>query len=540
MRAPRRDLVAAGVAVAAALALAGCTAGGAGSSGEAGDLATGAAGELVDGHWDPADAEVAQAQPIDLASGSVVIDRPGAYRLSGDLADGQVLVDTAQDGLVQLILDGASITSGDSSAINVQSADEVVIILAAGSDNSVTDAAAYAQPGEEPDAAIFSKADLSIAGDGALTVAGRAGDAIASKDGLELVGGSVTVVAADDAVKGRDYVRLSGGSLTVTAEGDGVKSTNADDPGAGYVLWDGASGDIDAGTDCVQAATDLLVTSGQMRLTCGDDGLTGDASASVTGGEIDILASYEGIEAPVVSISGGRIAVTASDDGINAAASSTAEDSAGDAAGDGDGDGGGAAEPGQPGGRDRGGRPGGGGPMGGGMGGWAIQEGVSLSISGGEVEVRAGSDGIDANGPGVISGGRVVVYAPGRGMDGPFDIAESGPTITGGEVWAFATEPLGGSSGGRFGGSMGGQINSPTAESTQAWVAAQFAGPVEAGQEIALTGPDGQTLAAITVADAVTALVVSAPGIEDGAEYQLSAAGQTATASAGQSEPDPG
>ncbi|MDR0627357.1 MAG: carbohydrate-binding domain-containing protein [Bifidobacteriaceae bacterium] len=500
--------------------------------------------ELLEGHWQSSDGDFDQATMIDLGAqaDSVLIDQPGAYRLTGDLADGQVLVDTAQNGTVQLVLDGANITSNRSGAINIQSADEAVIILAAGSSNTVTDAATYDQPDEEPDAAIFSKADLSIAGDGSLTVSGRAGDALTSKDGLEFVGGDITIEAADDAVKGRDYVRLTGGRLTINAAGDGVKSTNAEDPGAGYVLWDGAGAVIDAQTDCVQAATDLLFSTGQVELTCGDDGLAGDRSATVEGGQIEILASYEGIEAPVLSISGGEISITASDDGINAAAAST------EAASTADGEFAGPAQPADPdstdgtGGadvpnRNERGRPGrgggggdwrGGGGGGGPLGGEAIQDGVSLTISGGDIVVWAGSDGIDANGPGLISGGKVVVYAPARGMDGPFDIAESGPTITGGEVWAFA---VGGEAGGRLVGGAGG-INPPTAESTQAWLTAQFSEPVQAGQEIVATAADGKPVASLVVNQAVTDLLLSSPAVHEATEYHFSAANQSVTASA--------
>jgi hypothetical protein len=441
-------------------------------------------------HWDAADAEYSDARQIDLADGPAVITSPGAHRLSGTLSQGQVTVEVEQRGLVQLVLDGAHVTSEDSSALVVAAADEVALILAPGSDNSLTDAAAYADAGEEPDAALFSKADLTIAGAGALRVTGRAGDAIASKDGLVIAGGEVVVEAADDAVKGRDYLRVAGGRLAIEAGGDGLKATNAEDPGAGYVLLEGGEVTIDAASDCLDAATDALISAGSATLTCGDDAVHGDARLVVEAGEVNVKDCYEGFEAPILVVAGGQIDITARDDGLNAAASSADEDTANLPGDD-------AARPGRPGDRGRGGGGFGGGARG-------VQEGVELVISGGRVTISAGFDGIDANGPGAISAGEVTVYAQARGMDGPFDIAEAGPTITGGTVVVYAT------------GGRASAIAAPTGASTQGWTSADVA--LAAGETAQVTEADGAVVAELAPDRAVVALFYSAPGIAPGAD----------------------
>ena len=52
----------------------------------------------------------------------------------------------------------------------------------------------FANPTEdEPNAAIFSKADLTIYGGGSLTVTGNFNDGIASKDGLIIASGTIAV-----------------------------------------------------------------------------------------------------------------------------------------------------------------------------------------------------------------------------------------------------------------------------------------------------------------------------------------------------------
>jgi hypothetical protein len=502
------------VAVVLALGLAGCAGAstgdpapfGASATGDpaaTGDPPAGVAQALINalpGHWSADKAEYGQTQTIDLANGSAKIDAPGAYRLTGRLADGQVTVAVKKKGLVQLVLDGADITSQTSAAINVEAADEVVIILADGSSNAVTDAAVYAEPDGEPDAAIFSKVDLSIAGGGALEVAGRAGDAIASKDGLVIAGGQLTVTAADDAVKGRDYLRLAGGQVTIEAGGDALKATNADDAGAGYVLLEGGAVTAKAAADCVDAATDALVTAGSAVLTCGDDAIHGEARLVVDGGAIDVRQSVEGLEAPVLVLAGGEIRIVASDDGLNAAASSEDSEDSEDSDGADAGGGGRGFAPGR-------------GAMG-------VQEGVSLSITGGEIWIEAGSDGIDANGPGVIAGGLVTVYAQANGMNGPFDIAEGGPTITGGTVVAYGT------------GAGRGAILSPDQSSTQTWVAASWAEAASGLVEV--TDQTGAVIVSLETDQSVSAVVISAPGLLAGDVYTLALGGLAVQTTAGE------
>ncbi len=49
------------------------------------------------------------------------------------------------------------------------------------------------------------KADLTIGGNGSLMAHANYNDAIASKDGLEITAGNITVNALSDGIRGRDY-----------------------------------------------------------------------------------------------------------------------------------------------------------------------------------------------------------------------------------------------------------------------------------------------------------------------------------------------
>ena len=111
-------------------------------------------------------------------------------------------------------------------------------MLADATENTISDGASYvfADPvDDEPNAAIFSASDLTISGNGSLTVEGNYNDGIASKDGLTIAGGSITVSAVDDGIRGKDYVVVEDSVITIDAQGDGLKSDNEED--ATSTMW---------------------------------------------------------------------------------------------------------------------------------------------------------------------------------------------------------------------------------------------------------------------------------------------------------------
>ena len=75
---------------------------------------------------------------------------------------------------------------------------------------------------EEPNAAIFSKDDLVIAGTGKLTVNGNFNNGIASKDDLKITGGDIFVTAANNGIKGKDSLVIANANITVDAVGDAL------------------------------------------------------------------------------------------------------------------------------------------------------------------------------------------------------------------------------------------------------------------------------------------------------------------------------
>jgi hypothetical protein len=108
----------------------------------------------------------------------IAITSAGTYSISGNLDEGQIIVNTKDQETVRLIFNGVDITCSWSSPVYIKNAIKTVITLADGTDNFVTDGNSYIveestiknSESIEPNAAIFSKDDLTINGRGSLTV----------------------------------------------------------------------------------------------------------------------------------------------------------------------------------------------------------------------------------------------------------------------------------------------------------------------------------------------------------------------------------
>ncbi|MFY1637935.1 carbohydrate-binding domain-containing protein [Solwaraspora sp. WMMB335] len=489
-----------------------------------------------------ADATVDESQVVDieLTGESVTITDGGTYRLQGTLDDGQVTVD-APDATVRLVLDGVRITSSTGAAIAATDADHLVVVVADGSENTLSDTDSYAEQADV-NAALFSSADLTVTGGGTLTVHGNGNDGIASKDGLVIDTATVIVEAVDDGVRGKDYVVVDSGTVTVDSGGDGIKADNDQDADSGYVWVDGGTVTVDSGGDGIDAATDLVVTGGlldvtagggsgvapdadvstkglksavisvleagtitvdaaddavhgngalhlagaRLTLASGDDAVHADTTLLVDDGSLDITASVEGLEAAHITVAGGDIQLVASDDGVNAAGGTTTDGSDATA----------------------GGRPGGGPGRGGPGGGEAVGD-YSLAVTGGTLVIDAGGDGFDSNGTAEITGGTVVVNGPTMTMNGALDV-NGGFQISGGVLIAAGSA---------------GMVVTPDAASAQGWLSATVDAAVPAGTTLHVVDSTGAVLVTFVTSKTVQNLVYSSADVVTGEQYQVYAGG---------------
>lgn len=196
-----------------------------------------------------------------IYEGTLSITKAGCYTLSGDLV-GSVVVEVRKSEKVELVLNGVSVSNENGSAIYVKSADKVTITLADETENSFSDGETYAlSEGAEPNACIYSADDMTIRGNGSLSVYAKCRNGIQTKNDLRIKSGDITVTAPNNALKGKDSVEISGGKITVTGADDGIKSDNETEEGRGVVT----------------------ITGGNISISCQDDGIQAYRSVEISG-----------------------------------------------------------------------------------------------------------------------------------------------------------------------------------------------------------------------------------------------------------------
>jgi len=229
----------------------------------------------LSGDYDSIDAEIklsgdsidCDGDGVSVQDTTATITEKGVYRITGTLDDGQIIVD-AKGEKVQLVLDGASITSKSNAPISVANADKVFITLAKGSENTVTDNS-KASSDEEQDSAIFSKDSLTINGSGSLTVNSSGKDGIHSKDDIVITGGKIIVNAENNGINAKDYIAAVGCDVTVKAGNDGMRSTNAVDDSCGFVYIESGNYNITAEGDGISAESVFYAESGDFNIVSG-------------------------------------------------------------------------------------------------------------------------------------------------------------------------------------------------------------------------------------------------------------------------------
>ena len=392
--------------------------------------------------WDSSDEKTIDlANPtatdgVSVENGTITITSGGTYRLTGEY-NGQVKIEAGKSDTVRLVLDNAKITNSTGAAINVVSAAEAIIYTAAGTANTVADEANYTATGDDdPDAAIYSTANLTLTGEGSLSVEGAYEEGIHTTGGLVIASGTLEVNAANTGIKGKDYVDITGGIVNVTAAQDGIKSTNTDDESLGFTR----------------------LSAGSVTVSAGDDGLKAPHTLEISGGTLNIEKSNEGIEAQYINILDGDVTVNSTDDGINASLKDSSSDTSSDTtsgtattgqqtqqnqngqvqqapAGGGAAPGGSQGSTGQ---NQNMPQPPTDGAMPGGGGGTFEVVDAAINISGGTVTVNAEGDGIDSNGTATFSGGTVTVNGPAAGgnnaLDSNGDLLLNGGTVTTGST----------------------------------------------------------------------------------------------------------
>jgi hypothetical protein len=490
------------------------------------------------------------------ASGNVVeISAAGTYVVNGALTDGQILIAAANTDVVRVVLNGANITNKSGAPIYAAQCDKLIIILADGTTNTVTDGGdgfVYANAtDEEPNAAVFAKDDLTINGSGSLTVNAGFNNGIGTKDDLLIVSGKLNVTAANNGIRGNDSVTVFDGDFTIDAGGDGIQSSNSEKTDKGVIEIQGGTFAVTSAHDGIQAENSLMIFNGAFDITTGggsanapvqEEGFGGGRGAwggdtetqteaasetettsmkalkavnelQIFGGEFNIDAEDDAVHSNGnVSVEQGILNIKSGDDGFHADNTMNISGgtinipvcyegieglsvtiSGGDITVNASDDAINAA-----GGVDNASAFGG--PMG--ADSFESDGERFVRISGGTLDLYAPHDGIDSNGDVFFEGGTVKISGPSQGAEGAIDL-DGAMTVTGGELITA------------------GSVLSPSGDSTQPVLLVSYTAQQNSGSVIAIMDATGNTLLEYTAKTAFTLSGFTSPAFNIGDTVSL-------------------
>ncbi len=211
---------------------------------------------------------------VSIDGSTLTITSGGSYSISGTLKDGQIVVDCSDSDKVNIILNGVDVSCSSTSPIYINNADKTIITLADSSDNTITDSRnAKTDDNTDKDisgSAIYSKDDLTINGNGNLTVTGNYNNGIVCKNDLKLSGGNITVKALNNGIKGSDSVTIKNDvSIDISCDGDGIKTDydTTSNKDKGYIDIESGNITIKSIGDCLKADTYITIDNGTFDLT---------------------------------------------------------------------------------------------------------------------------------------------------------------------------------------------------------------------------------------------------------------------------------
>ena len=464
-------------------------------------------------------------QGASFSDQTLTITQAGTYVLSGSGKNIKLVVEAAETDQVHLVFQNLTL-EGEGTLMQINKAQEVVISLADGSQNALTES--QASDDEEVKATIHSQVPLTLNGTGNLTLTALTKNALEVEDDLKVLGGAYTVKAANHGFKAEGSLDIEAATLTIEAGKDGLHAEH----------------------DETTERANISLNPTQLSIAATEDGVDAGNELTIKGGTITVSQSEEGLEARVIRQLGGDVTIKSSDDGVNASAGSssktsdtsdtsktsetsttsntadtsssasqaTADSAAGSQADQANKDknatppspSAGQAPP-------QGGQPPQNGQGAGGMPPGGQEESdpsLQIILEGGTLTIDAEGDGMDSNGTVTISGGSLVVNGSVQGGNGPLDAAGD-ITITGGTVWALGTSDM---------------LQGFAQGSTQASITANIAGT--AGQTLIILDANGKEVARQTASKDFQAVIVSSADLVDGQTYTIQVEGTTQTATA--------
>ncbi len=430
----------------------------------------------------------ASSRNVKIDGCDVTILGGGVYVLSGTLNDGTVIVDSEDGGEARLILNGVNITSSDFSAIDIRQSSKTVISLVEGTENILTDASAYNEVKNtdgETSAALCSKDDLVINGNGSLVINANFADGIRANDTLKITGGNIKITAVDDGINANDYIAVfnalikveSGGDaikcehteeakgfiatenteISVVSGGDGVCASSAlymNETKADIISGGGnenavkkqsdfgrfgaknlANTDDTPSTKSIKAGTNIVINGGSFNLDSAEDAIHSDKDVTINKGTFEILSGDDAVHAELsLILEPQTLNIVKCYEGLEGAyitinggdISIISSDDGINASGE-NSSGGMMMPPGMRGGEEK-----------------TSEEDIWLTVNDGHIYIETSGDGFDSNGSAVINGGFLEIYGPENSGNGSIDVGDGGYVLimNGGSILAAGSSGM--------------------------------------------------------------------------------------------------
>ena len=171
-----------------------------------------------------------------------------------------------------LVLNGVDLTSTQGAAIDIECGKRIAVVLADGTENSLTDC-----EGGKQKAAMYFKGHPEFEGSGTLNVTGKTKHTISAKEYVQFkksVGEVNILSSASDGIHAGQYFQMNGGVLTMSnLLGDGVQAEYTDDPedeNNGQIIIKGGMINITCDADdvdCLKADDNITISGGTLTLT---------------------------------------------------------------------------------------------------------------------------------------------------------------------------------------------------------------------------------------------------------------------------------
>ena len=177
---------------------------------------------------------------LDEKEAPLILTEGGEYVLSGTL-NGQILLEADEDTQFHLFLSDVQVKASHGPALWGKGIGKLVLTALQGSENLLEDS--ETRWGEEPSAAVYAPAELTVNGTGSLRVAAHYRDGLRTKGLMKVLDAGLEVSAERDGLRGNEGVYLENCAVMVASGQNGLLSETGRD-----MAFKNVSLDITAGT----------------------------------------------------------------------------------------------------------------------------------------------------------------------------------------------------------------------------------------------------------------------------------------------------